>query len=339
MLRHLEPLCRLPGVSGDEGAVRNYILEQVRPHADVMVDPLGNVIAHKKGLRTPAQTVLLAAHMDEVGFIVTAVTDEGYLKFDTVGGIDRRVILGKRVAVGSAAIPGIIGLKPVHLTSVDERGRVPEISELYIDIGAADADAARALVRLGDTCVFMTTPFLMGDCLAARAIDDRVGCAILLDLISETLPFDTHFVFTVQEEIGLRGAMAASFRVRPDIALVIEGTTSADLPGVPSDKAVCCVGRGVVIPFMDRGTVYDRTLHTQATTLADRQGISWQVKNVIAGGTDAASFQRTSGGARVLTLATAVRSLHTGYNVANMQDMQQHLALTRALLFDLETIV
>ncbi|MCL2842940.1 MAG: M42 family peptidase [Oscillospiraceae bacterium] len=331
MLSHLEALSTLPGVSGDEGAVRGYILEHCNPHA-CTVDAMGNVIVFKQGRRTSDKTILFAAHMDEVGFIVTAITDEGYLKFATVGGIDRRVILGKRVAVGPDRIPGIIGLKPVHLTTPDERKRVPEVADLYIDIGVSDAETAGHLIHLGDTAVFATTAFRMGNHLAARAIDNRVGCAVMLALMEEDLPFDAHFVFTVQEEIGLRGAMPAAFRIQPDIAIILEGTTAADLPGVTPDKQVCRVGKGVVIPFMDHGTVYDRTLYAQITALADRLGIPWQTKNVIAGGTDGASFQRAAGGAGVAALAAPVRNLHTGYNVANVEDMNHLLTLAREVL-------
>jgi len=294
------------------------------------------VSVFKKGAKSPDKPLLLAAHMDEVGFIVTSITADGFLKFATVGGIDRRVIVGKRVRVGSAGVLGIIGMCPVHLSKAEDRKRVPEVSELYIDIGAPDAEAANAKISRGDTVCFDAPAFEMGGSFAAKALDDRIGCAVLLQLITEDLPIDTHFAFTVQEEVGCRGALTASFQVQPDIALIIEGTTAADLPGVSADKQVCHLGGGVVIPFMDGGTVYDRGLYAQITTLADRLGIPHQTKNVIAGGTDAASIQRSGVGARVATLAAPVRNIHTGYNVANMTDMEHLLALTRAVLGEME---
>jgi len=334
MLNHLQALTALPGVSGDEGAVRDYIIDHITPHS-FTVDALGNVIVTVKVARTIGKTVMLAAHMDEVGFIVTNFTEEGYLRFTEVGAIDRRVIVGKRVLIGKDKVPGIIGMKPVHLASKDEQSRVPEYSALYIDIGVSNKEAAMARVSLGDTAVFDSPSFEMGSSIAARAIDDRVGCAVLLQLLEEPLPIDVTLVFTVQEEIGLRGAQAASFAVKPDIAFTLEGTTAADLPGVPSEKQVCQLGKGVVIPFMDRGTVYDRELYAEVTALAERLDIPWQTKTLVAGGTDAAMIQRSGSGARVLGLAAPVRNLHTGYNVANMTDLDHLLALTRAILADL----
>lgn len=334
MLNHLNALTALPGVSGDEGAVRDYIMDHIMPH-DFTVDALGNVIVRVKGARDIGKTVMLAAHMDEVGFIVTNITDEGYLRFAKVGEIDRRVIVGKRVLVGRDKVPGIIGMKPVHLASKDEQSRVPEVSALYIDIGVSDKEAAMARVSLGDTAVFDSPSFEMGGSLAARAIDDRVGCAVLLQLLEAPLPIDVTLVFTVQEEIGMRGAQAATFAVNPDIAFNIEGTTAADLPGIPSEKQVCKLGGGVVIPFMDRGAVYDRGLYARVTVLAEQHAIPWQTKTTVAGGTDAAAIQRSRTGVPVLGLAAPVRNLHTGYNVADVGDMDHLLSLTRAILADL----
>ena len=335
MLHHLKALCALPGVSGDEGAVRDYILDAVRPYAVPVVDAMGNVMVEKKGRRNADKIVLLAAHMDEVGLIVTSVTTEGWLRVAPVGGIDQRVILGKRLRVGPRAVPGIVGVKPIHLTSADERRRMPEWDELYIDIGVSGAEEAQALVSPGDTACFDSPAFEMGRRFAAKAIDDRVGCAVLLQLLAEDLPTDVRFAFTVQEEVGSRGAQTVSAQVRPDIALILEGTTAADLPGVPTDKQVCRLGGGVVVPFMDGGTIYDRGLYARITALADRAGIAWQTKSLIAGGTDAAGIQRAGSGVRVATLAAPVRNLHTGYNVADLQDMAHLLALTRAVLKDI----
>ena len=328
MLNLLKTLSSLPGVSGDEGAVRDYILAQIKPHATALVDPMGNIIVEKKGRRNSGKTILLAAHMDEVGFIVTDITKEGYLKFAPVGGIDRRVVMGKGVKVGPAGIPGIIG-------PAGKSDQVPEFSDLYMDIGAADSEAAKARVTLGDTACFDTEPFFMGDTLVAKAIDDRVGCAILLTLLKEDLPVDTHFAFTVQEEVGLRGAMTVGFRLAPDLALIIEGTTAADIPGVTPGREVCRLGGGVVIPFMDRTAIYDRRLYREISALAKESNIPWQTKQVIAGGTDGGAIQRARGGARVLGLAAPVRNLHTGVNAASVRDLEHLLNLSRMALHHL----
>lgn len=338
MLDTLQTLCTLPGVSGDEGVVRDYILSRIRPHVhSLTVDALGNVLAQKRGANHTenGKTILLTAHMDEVGFIVTDVTDEGYLKFAAVGGMDRRVIVGKRLLVGENQLPGVVGIRAHHLVKASDSAAPPPVNEMYIDIGAADRAAAEQLVNLGDTAVFDSLPFLMGGCIAARALDNRVGCAVLLELLTRPLPIDVQIAFTAQEEIGARGAAVAAYQLKPDIALVLEATTAADLPTVAETKQACKLGGGVVVPFMDRGTVYDRALYQRITQLAERHQVPWQTKRVIAGGTDASAIQRSRAGVQVAGLAIAARNVHTGYPVGNLRDMEYMLALTRAMLDDL----
>ena len=331
MIKHLQHLCNLPGVSGNEQAVRNYMIDHVMPH-DYKVDTLGNVIVQVKGEKPAKKTVLLAAHMDEIGFIITSITQEGTLKFAPIGGIDRRVVLGKKVRIGNNGIAGIIGLKPVHLSTADERKVAPKWEALYIDIGASSKEEAQEQIRLGDTGVFAGEGFQMGSLFSAKAIDDRLGCAILLSLLEKPLPMDVTMVFTVQEELGLRGAKTAVQQVKPDVALIIETTTAADLEGVPEEKTVCKLGSGVVIPFMDSGTVYDRKLYEEATKLAQVENIPWQTKTVIAGATDAAEIQRFGSGVQVLGLAAPVRNIHTAYNVLNLDDAGHLLAFTEKFL-------
>ena len=205
MIETLKTLCALSGVSSFEDEVRDYIKGRVAPHADdVRVDAMGNLIVFKKGAKSTGNKLMLCAHMDEVGLIVRTITDEGYLKFACVGGIDRRVLLGKPVAVGPGKVPGVIGLKAIHLTTPEERKKVPRLEDYYIDIGAKDRAEAEGLVGLGDCGVFVGDIVEFGDgMLKAKAIDDRVGCAVLVKLLEEELPMDCTFVFTVQD--GGRG--------------------------------------------------------------------------------------------------------------------------------------
>jgi len=262
VIQLVKELCQLFGPSGCEDEVRQYIHEIVSNYADSChTDANGNLIVFKKGAKNPCKAVLLAAHMDEVGLIIRGITDSGYLKFSFVGGVDSRVVIGRKVIIGDNRIPGVIGVKAYHLVDKSEEKKAIPADKLYIDIGAADKDEAKALVSLGDYGCFCSEPFMMGDDMfKAKAIDDRVGCAALIKLIEKPLPFDTWFAFTVQEEIGTRGALGAAFSVKPDIAIIAEGTTAADLPSMPDHKKVCAPGKGVVIPFMDGGTVYDREL-------------------------------------------------------------------------------
>ncbi len=330
----LKELCALPGVSSREDAVRDYLRAAVTPYADsIRVDTMGNLIVEKKGLVSGTKKLMLAAHMDEVGLMIHTITDEGYLKFDTVGGIDRRVLLGKPVLVGERKIPGIIGLKAYHLTSKEEEKTIPKLKDLYIDIGARNREEASSYVALGEVAVFDTDIVEFGHgFLKAKAIDDRIGCAVMTELLQEPLPMDCTFVFTVQEEVGTRGAFGATFSVKPDIALVLEGTTAADLPDMDAHKKVCAPGNGPVIPYMDGGTVYDRELFELLRTLGEQGCIPWQTKEYLSGGTDAAAIQRTRNGVRVAAISAAVRYLHAPSSVVSLEDCQNILILARRFL-------
>ena len=325
----LKTLCALPGVSSCEDTVRNYIKKEIAPYAEsIRVDTMGNLIAGKRGEKKGNKSLMLAAHMDEVGLMIHTITDEGYLKFSPVGGIDRRVLIGKRVLVGEKTIPGIIGLKAYHLTTAEEEKKVPKLREFYIDIGAKDGDDAKALVKPGDVAVFDSDVLEFGSgFLKAKAIDDRIGCAVMIELFKRSLPIDCTFVFTVQEEVGTRGAFGAAFSVKPDIALVLEGTTAADLPDMPAHQKVCAPGNGPVIPYMDGGTVYDRELFHLLRSLAEKHGIPWQTKEYISGGTDARTIQRSREGVRVAAISAAVRYLHTPSSVASIADFEHILSL------------
>lgn len=325
LLTRLSKLCTLDGVSGCEGAVREYILSEVRPYADeVRVDSMGNVMALRRGRKMGGKCLMLAAHMDEVGFIVKRITDEGMLKFGVVGGMDPRILMGKRVRVGEEKIPGIIGIKAVHLTTAEERRKVPTVSDMYIDIGATSRADAEKDVALGDYIAFDSDFYSMGDrgFVKGKAIDDRAGCAVLLELIRQTPACDTWFVFTVQEEVGLRGAQIAAHALRPDIALVLEGTTAADLPNVDAHKRVCSAGAGVVIGIMDRGTIYDAELTRMLREICEEKQIKWQYKQYTSGGTDAGKIHLTGAGVRTCVLAAAVRYLHSPVCVASLHDIE-----------------
>lgn len=334
MIEALKTLCALSGVSSFEDPVRDYLLEQARPYVDSMyTDTMGNLIMFKKGAKATGNKLMLCAHMDEVGLIIKHITDDGYLKFAPVGGIDRRVLIGKRVFIGWDRVPGIIGLKAVHMTTAEERSKVPKLEDYYLDIGAESRKEAEKLVSPGDFAVFGDECLEFGDGLfKAKAIDDRVGCAVMLKLMQRELPMDCTFVFTVQEEVGTRGAFGAAFAVTPEIALVLETTTAADLPGIKGQKRVCIPGHGPVISVMDGGTIYDKDLVRLMCDTADANGIPWQVKHYIAGGNDSRVIQRTKAGVRVAGLSAAVRYLHAPTSVGSIRDFEQMLTLTAAFV-------
>lgn len=336
MLDELKTLCALPGSSGEEDAVRDYIMAQARPYADeITVDATGNLIVRKRGKLRTGEKLMLCAHMDEVGMIVRSVTDEGYLKFDFLGGVDRRVVIGKRVLVGSDRIPGVIGVKAYHLVSAEEEKTVPKTESMYIDLGVMNRRNAEKFAAPGDVAVFDSDAVEFGDgMLKAKAIDDRLGCAVMLALLREELPMDVTFAFTAQEEVGTRGAFGAAFSITPEIALVLETTTAADLPSSEEHQRVCVPGLGPVIPFIDGGTIYDRALFERLRDLAQQNDIPWQTKHYLAGGTDARAIQRTKSGVRVAAISAAVRYLHAPASVGSVRDFEDILRLTRLFIAD-----
>lgn len=334
MLETVKTLCSLAGPSGWEDDVRDYILTKVLDKADsIDTDALGNLIVFKKGSKVPARKVMVCAHMDEVGLIVTSIEDDGYLRFDFLGGIDRRVIIGKRVFIGKSRVPGVIGIKAYHLVDKDEEKNVPKREDMYIDIGAKDADEAKKLVALGDFAVFDSGCVEFGDgFIKAKALDDRVGCAAMLKLIESDLPCDCSFVFTVQEEVGTRGAKVAANTVLPACAIILEGTTASDLPDVPESKIICRLGSGLVVPFMDKGTLYSRSLYKTVTEAAEKSGIAWQTKTMIAGGTDASAVQRSGIGVDTIAISVPLRNIHSPSSIAKISDFEEMPRLAKLVL-------
>ena len=337
MLDTIRALGAQPGVSGRESAVRDYLIAQIRGYADSWeTDPLGNLIVFKKGAAPAKNKVLLDAHMDEVGLIITSIDGDGFLRFAPVGGIDPRVLFGRTVCVGAQGTVGAIGVKPVHLLKEDEEGIVPPMEQLYIDIGASGREEAAALVRPGDVAWFRSEVTAFGDgMLMGKALDDRVGCAILLQMIRSELPYDCRFSFSVQEEIGLRGAQAAAFSVAPDYAIVVETTTAADISGVQDEKRVCVCGDGAVVSFMDRSTLYDRALFDRAFEVAKAQGIPCQTKSMVAGGNNAGAIHKSRGGVRTLAISVPCRYLHSPSCVMKQSDIDAVARLTAAMAADL----
>lgn len=318
----LKELCLLNGTSGDERAVREYIIEKIRGKCDYKVDALGSVVAFKKGKKTPDKKVMLCAHMDEVGFIITHITDEGYLKFSPVGGIDAEAVLTRRLSINGKT--GVVGAKAVHLMSSDEKESVPKFSDFLLDIGAENKAEAEKYVQPGDYAYFVSDYCEFGDgFVKAKALDDRIGCMLLIELIHSDLEYDTYFCFNVQEEVGLRGAACTSYSVKPDIAVVLESTTAADIEGVSGAERCCVLGNGPVISYMDGRTVYDRELYQKAVRLAENNGIKAQTKTKIAGGNDAGVVQTSAGGCRVAAVSLPCRYIHTGASVVKKSDIEE----------------
>lgn len=329
----LKELCLINGTSGDEGKVRDYIINQIKDYCEYSVDNMGSIIAYKKGKKVPKQKISINAHMDEVGFIVTGITDDGYLRFTSVGGIDSRVCLDRIVTVGKKAVKGVIGDKAFHLLSFDEKDSCPSFDDLLIDIGATSKDEAEQYVSLGDFAYFDSDYVELGNgYIKAKALDDRIGCMLMIELIKSELEYDTVFCFNVQEEVGLRGSKCTSYAVDADIAIVLESTTAGDLDGVSGADRVCVLGDGPVISFMDNRTIYDRELFELGFAVAKENNIPAQTKTAVAGGNDAGAIQTSGDGARVMAISLPTRYIHSGASVVKASDIDDTRRLLKALL-------
>ena len=333
VLEELKPLCTLDGVSGREEDVREYILRRLAVSPAKMkleTDGLGSLIAWVEGKRRAGRTLLFDAHMDEVGFMIMGATDEGYLRFTSVGGIDPSVVYGRRVKVNGHL--GVIGGKAKHQCHGDEAETAVPFDKLFIDVGADTKEDALKIAKPGDVAVFDSDYVkLGGDLFKARALDDRAGCALLLSLVAEVPEYDLVLAFTVQEEVGLRGAKTAAYAVAPDLAVAVDSTTAADTAGVAGEKQVCRVGGGPVVSFMDNRTLYDRGLYDSILSTAGEIGVPAQTKSMVAGGNDAGSIQLSRAGARVAAVSLPCRYIHSPSCVLAERDIDATEKLLKAL--------
>lgn len=319
--------------SGYENEMRDLILSEVKD-MDYVVDTMGNVIVHKKG---SGKKVLISAHMDEVGFIVSKITESGHLRFKTVGGIETTVLAGKKVTVGRDRIVGVTGVKAVHLQSAGERDNMLAVSDMIIDIGAKDKAAAERLVKVGDYGTFYSEAVEFGDnLLKCKGLDDKVGCAALLEMLKMDTDLDLYAAFTTQEEVGCRGSIIAAAYVKPEIAIVFEGTTCSDVFPTPDERTVTRLGRGCALTAMDRVAVADRELLELAKKVAEENNIPYQVKRTTMGGTDAGSIQRSGQGVKTVVISTPCRYIHSPVSVMNKADFNAQVDLGKALLKELD---
>jgi endoglucanase len=342
-IRLLEKLCNACAVSGDEKEVRSIVLDEIRPHADrVEVDALGNVLATKLGTpsgRKKRLRVMLAAHMDEVGFMIIQREDDGIYRFDKVGGIDVRQLVGKPVWVGGDHIPGVIGAKPIHLTSSSERKNTISLDALRIDIGFEGKQS----IKVGDRATFATSFTRIGPSLRAKALDDRLGVATLIELVKHAPDnIDLLAAFTVQEEVGLRGAQVAAYTFNPDLGIALDSTPAIDLPewDQESERDENTVYNtrldgGPAIYLADSATLADPRLVRHFADTAESNQIPFQFRQPGGGGTDAGAIHRVREGVPSISISVPARYLHTAAGIARLSDWKNTLALVHAALSSL----
>lgn len=330
MLEHIEKLCNLCGASGDEGCVREYIASVVRPYVDELYsDPMGSLIVVKHG---GGPKIMLDAHMDEIAVIVTEIREDGTLNYQTHLGVDPRLSLGKPVSVGPNCVPGVIRLK--NENRYPEDGEYLGHEKLCIDVGASSLEEAEKAVTIGDYVCFTTKWERWGDeLMAGKAFDDRIGCAVLIELLKKDYPCELYAVFSVQEETGLRGAYAAVESIRPDAAIVFEGPAANDIDlGATGVQVVCALGKGPIVTYMDNFTVVNEKLLSFIRRTADENGIPHQLRNGVKGGTDAFAIQTAFAGTRACVISVPSRYIHSPRSIEKIEDFVNTCKLAEALL-------
>lgn len=333
----LKQLTEADGVSSQEKEVRLLIRDLIADHVDEWrVDTMGNLIATKKGTGETDLRILIDAHMDEVGLMISEIETSGMLKFECVGGIDDRTLLGKVVRIGPKKVTGVIGAKPVHLLEGSQYNRIVKRSALRIDIGAKSKENAGGKVKIGDVAAFDSKYEELGAFAVSKAFDNRAGCAAIIELLKgDPFPFDVIATFSVQEEVGLRGAQVAAFGVKPDAAFVLECTPAYDLPNDKDISPNVTLGKGPSIYVMDRVTIQDPRLVSHISQTAANQGIPFQIRQPGGGGTNTAVIQRLHGGIPSATIAVPGRYAHTPAMMINLNDFGNVVKLVDAVLRNL----
>jgi len=326
--RLLETLCNAGGVSGDEGEVRKIVIDHLTDIADdLQVDALGNVLVKRVGRKRNRLKVMVAAHMDEIGFMLTYDDGDGIYRFGMVGGMDPRQLAGKLVLVGKEKVPGVIGAKPIHLTTSAERKKSISKKALRIDVGPEN----KGKVKVGDRAIFATKYRRIGPSIRAKALDDRLGVATLIELVKHTPSnIDLLAAFTVQEEVGLRGAKVAAFALDPDIAIALDSTPAFDLPTQNDEENVrynTRLGFGPAIYIADRGTLSDPRVIRHLIDTAEKDGIPYQIRQPGGGGTDAAAIHLQKAGIPSVSVSVPGRYAHTAAGICRISDWKNTLAL------------
>lgn len=319
----LKKLSSAIGVSGYEKEIRQVILSEIKENVDeVKVDIIGNIIAKKKSLDSP-YNIVITAHMDEVGLIVKGIEDSGLIRFAAVGGIDSRILVSKIVLIGEARVPGVIGAKAIHMQEPKEREKALDYDNLYIDIGSKSKEETEKVISVGDYISFHSEYLEFGeDRVKAKALDNRVGCSILIDLLKTQLPVNINAVFTVQEEIGLRGAEIAAYQLDSDLVIVLEGTTCSDVADVEPHFQVTTLGRGPAISIMDQTSIYQRKYVQSVIETAKKYNIPWQYRRTTFGGNDAGKFHLSKTGTPCVSIAVPCRYIHSPVSVLSKKDLE-----------------
>ena len=336
----LQAICERPGAPGFEDSIRKLIKKEIEGLADdISIDNMGNLIAFKKGKSN--KKVAIAAHMDEIAFIATHIDDDGFVRFHVLGGFDPKTLTAQRVIIhGKEDIIGVMGCKPIHLLSAEERKKPLAIADYFIDTGLSK-EAVEKLISIGDPITRERQMIEMGDCVNSKSIDNRVSVFILIETLrkmkNSTPAMDTYAVFTVQEEVGLRGATAAASGINPDFGIALDTTIANDLPGFAPHEQVTRLGEGAAIKILDGRTICDSRMVTFMKEQAKKNNIPYQMEILPAGGTDTASLQRDGNGGSIAgAISIPTRYLHQVIEMAHKADIRNCIDLLEACLMNME---
>jgi len=337
----LKQICEIPGAPGFEKPVRDLVVSLVSPHVDeVRIDNIGNVIALKKGTRNPGgKRVMLAAHLDEIGFIVSHIDEQGFLRFNTLGGFDPKTLTAQRVIVhGKKDLIGVMGSKPIHVMTPEEKTKLPKTTDFFIDLGMPKEEVDK-YITIGDPVTRDRELIEMGDCVNCKSIDNRVAVFIVIEAMKQLKnpAYDVYATFTVQEEVGIRGANVAAHQINPDFGIALDTTIAFDVPGAAAHEKVTELGKGTAIKIMDAMTICDYRMVAFMKQVAGKEAISWQPELLTAGGTDTAGVQRMGKqGAIAGAISIPTRHLHQVIEMAHKKDIADSIALLVACLEQLD---
>ncbi|TAH40010.1 MAG: M42 family peptidase [Bacteroidetes bacterium] len=335
----LKEICETAGAPGFENRIREIVLREVDSLVDrVTVDNLGNVTAFKKGKQS--KKVMIAAHMDEIGFIVTHIDDKGFLRFHTLGGFDPKTLTAQRVIVhGKKDLVGVMGSKPIHIMTTDEKNKVPQIHDYFIDLGMNKKEVEK-FISVGNPITRQRELIEMGNCVNCKSIDNRVSVFILIETLRKlkSVPYDVYAVFTVQEEVGIRGAGVAAHQIEPDFGFGLDTTIAYDVPGAQPHEKVTSLGGGAGIKIMDSSTICDVRMVEFMKKTATKSKIKWQPEILQAGGTDTAGIQRMGKtGAISGAISIPTRHIHQVIEMADKNDITNCIRLLEVCLKEIDT--
>lgn len=332
----LREICETPGAPGYEQRIRALVLREIAGMGEISTDNMGNVTVLKKGKTN--KKVMVAAHMDEIGFMVTHIDDQGFIRFTTLGGFDPKTLTAQRVIIhGSEDVIGVMGSKPIHLMSPEEREKPPKIGDFFIDTGLKPEEVKRK-VQIGNTITRERELIEMGDCINCKSLDNRISVYILIETLRRLgeIPFDLYAVFTVQEEVGIRGAQVATLNIQPDFGFGLDTTIAFDVPGAKEHEKVTSLGKGAGIKVMDTSVICDPRMVAYLKARADKHNIAWQPEILTGGGTDTSGIQRmTAGGAISGAISIPTRHIHQVIEMVHKDDVEASVNLLKTAIEEL----